>query len=219
MKITKFGHCCLLIEENGVRILTDPGAFSTMQNEIKNIDLVLITHEHPDHLHMESLNIILKNNPDAFVITNSAVGRILEENKELLLEKDIEFEILEHGHQKDFKNISIEGFGEKHAIIYPDYGQVQNTGYFIANKLFYPGDAFTNPEKPVDILALPAEAPWMKVSEAIDYAKNLKPRICFPVHDAILSSVAGFYYGLYETLLKESNIKFVNLEINKETEI
>ncbi|MBI2052837.1 MAG: MBL fold metallo-hydrolase, partial [Candidatus Ryanbacteria bacterium] len=29
MKITKFGHCCLLIKENGVRILTDPGTYST----------------------------------------------------------------------------------------------------------------------------------------------------------------------------------------------
>ena len=38
MNITKLGHCCLLIEEKGLRILTDPGAYSTGQNEIKNID-------------------------------------------------------------------------------------------------------------------------------------------------------------------------------------
>lgn len=52
MKITKFGHCCLLIEENGVRILTDPGTYSTQQSEVKNIDFVLITHEHADHFQL-----------------------------------------------------------------------------------------------------------------------------------------------------------------------
>lgn len=55
MKVTKFGHCCLLIEEEGLRILTDPGSYSTRQNDVQNIDVILITHEHPDHLHIESL--------------------------------------------------------------------------------------------------------------------------------------------------------------------
>ena len=58
MKITKFGHCCLLIEENGVRILTDPGTYSTQQSEVKNIDFVLITHEHADHFHIDSLKAL-----------------------------------------------------------------------------------------------------------------------------------------------------------------
>ncbi len=70
MKITKFGHCCLLIEEKGVRILTDPGTYSTQQSEVKNIDFVLITHEHADHFHVDSLKALLKNNPQAKVIPN-----------------------------------------------------------------------------------------------------------------------------------------------------
>src|SRR3989344_5644853 len=50
------------IEENGVRILTDPGTYSTQQSEVKNIDFVLITHEHADHFHIDSLKALLKNN-------------------------------------------------------------------------------------------------------------------------------------------------------------
>ena len=79
MKITKFGHCCLLIEENNLRILTDPGNYSTAQNDIKNIDIVLITHEHPDHFHVESLKKLLENNPQAKIITNNGVGALLKE--------------------------------------------------------------------------------------------------------------------------------------------
>jgi L-ascorbate metabolism protein UlaG (beta-lactamase superfamily) len=63
MKITKFGQCCLLIEVAGKRVLTDPGVFSTTQNDLTNLDLILITHEHGDHLHSESLQAILEKKP------------------------------------------------------------------------------------------------------------------------------------------------------------
>ncbi|MEK6878040.1 MAG: MBL fold metallo-hydrolase [Nanoarchaeota archaeon] len=60
MNITKYGHCCLLIDINGVRILTDPGNYSTMQDTAENVDFILITHEHSDHLHIDSVKTILK---------------------------------------------------------------------------------------------------------------------------------------------------------------
>jgi len=87
MKITKLGHCCLIIEENGVKILTDPGTYTTEQNNVKDVDIVLITHEHQDHFHLESVKTILANNPKAKIITNNAVGGLLKEagiNCELL---------------------------------------------------------------------------------------------------------------------------------------
>ncbi len=90
MKITKLGHCCLIIEDQGKRILTDPGTYSTLQNEVKNIDIVLITHEHADHYHLDSLKIVLQNNPNAKIITNSTVGALLEK-------EGISYSILEHG--------------------------------------------------------------------------------------------------------------------------
>lgn len=186
MKITKLGHCCLVIEDNGTRIMTDPGAYSTLQNQEKGIDYIFITHEHQDHFHLESLKIVLKNNPNVKIVTNGSVGKLLD------LEK-ISYEMLEHGGEKKFGGVYVKGCGEKHAIIYQDFGQVQNTGYFFSNRFFYPGDSFYNPassagkpQKPVEILALPVAGPWMKISEAIDYAKLLKPKVCFPVHDGML---------------------------------
>jgi len=81
MKVTKFGHCCLLIEEKGLRILTDPGSYSTAQNDIKNIDVILITHEHADHMHIPSLKNCIKNNPKARIITNKGVAKMLDNEK------------------------------------------------------------------------------------------------------------------------------------------
>ncbi len=210
MKITKFGHCCLLIEEAGVRILTDPGIYSTQQNEVKNIDFVLITHEHVDHFHIDSLKTFLINNPQAKVITNKSVAALLEKD-------GIAFNVVENGQNSDANGVLIEGFGESHAIMHVSIPSVQNTGYFIANKLFYPGDAFTNPGRAVEILALPVAGPWMRLSEAIDYALEIKPKTCFPVHEGILKQ-PGTTHTIPPKVLEPKGIKCVALEIDKEYE-
>ena len=154
MKIKKLGHCCLVLEiapknsfgQAGIKIMTDPGSYSTAQDSVTGVDLILITHEHPDHLHIESLKKVLENNPTAKIITNSSVGKILEQEK-------IEFQIVSDGEQTIFQEISIKGFGTRHAEIFEEMGQVENTGYLL-NDFFYPGDAFTDPQTPIEILAL-----------------------------------------------------------------
>ncbi|MBV9159334.1 MAG: MBL fold metallo-hydrolase [Candidatus Kaiserbacteria bacterium] len=202
MKITKLGHCCLLIEDKGLRILTDPGSYSTAQNDLKNIDAILITHEHGDHLHVESLKAVLANNPSARVITNTAVGKILAA-------ENIAFEIIEGTAAGMIGEIAIEARDGKHEEIYGDMGQVQNTGYLIAEKLFYPGDAYTAPGVPVDILALPVAGPWCKIPEAIRYALKIKPRVAFPVHDAMLQKErVGSAYFAPQKVLPENGIEF-----------
>ena len=212
MKITKVGHCCSLSEEKGIRILADPGMFSIRyQNNVRDIDIILITHDHQDHLHIESLKIVLKNNPRAKIITNKNTG--------ILLKKEgITFDIIEDGQNISEKGVLIEGFGKLHAVMHSSIPQTQNTGYFIANRLFYPGDAFTHPGKNVEILALPVAGPWMKLTEAIDYALELKPKICFPVHEGILVS-PGLTHRLPKQILEPQGIQFIILEINQETEV
>lgn len=212
MKIKKIGHCCFVVEpKEGVRIMTDPGAYSILQITEKNINAILITHEHQDHLHIDSLKDILKNNLEALVITNSSVGLILDK-------ENIKYIKVEEGEKHEIDGVVISGFGNVHAQIYEDFGRVQNTGYMIDN-LCYAGDSFSYPDSDVDILALPVAGPWMKISEAIDYAKNIHPRICFPVHDAIMQDFASFVWKIPETILKENNILFKKLEIGKEENI
>ena len=210
MKITKFGHCCFVVEDNGVRILTDPGNYSTGQNQAEGINLILISHhEHQDHLYFDSLKAILQNNPSATIIANRSVATRVES-------EHIPSRILEAGEKISERGVTIEGIGKKHSIIYPDLPSIHNTGYFISNRLFYPGDAFTNPQRPVDILALPLAAPWLKLSEAIDYAKEIRPKICFPLHDGNLRAPESIY-RVAKLILEPLGITFIVLAPGKET--
>lgn len=178
MRITKFGHNCLLIEEGKLRVLTDPGSWNETPSA-ENLDCILITHEHGDHFDIPQLKEVLHKNPDARVISHESVGKILKE-------ASIAHELIESGEEIEIQGVSIKSFGTKHACFYGDVPKIQNTGYLIANRLFVTGDALHDiPDEQVEILALPCGGPWMRMSEAIDYAKRLNPKFAIPVHDAM----------------------------------
>ena len=211
MKITKFGHCCILIEEDLVRILIDPGNYSVSQNEVTNVHVVLITHEHQDHLHIESLKLILKNNSKARIITNRAVGKILAK-------ENINCEILEDGQFTNEGGVAIEAYENEHATMYPTLPRCQNTGFIIASSFYYPGDTLKIPKKKIEILALPVAGPWLKLQEAIEFALAVKPAICFPVHDGNLKNL-GTTHKIPTQILQEQGITYIILAENKTIEV
>ncbi len=200
MKITKLGHCCLVIEEGAGKVLFDPGVYSTAQQEVRGLQAIIITHEHQDHYHLDSLKMVLANNPDAKVFTNSGVGK-------LLAAAGIVYELIEHGQRAAVAGLVLEAFGDQHASMLPYVPLVVNTGFLVGGRFFYPGDAFTNPGQPVETLALPVVGPWLKLVEAIDYAKALRPQHCFPVHDGMLK-IFGPVHALPQKALLPLGIEF-----------
>ncbi|HWS73124.1 MAG TPA: MBL fold metallo-hydrolase, partial [Thermoanaerobaculia bacterium] len=95
MRIEKYIHACLLVEDGGTRILFDPGKFSFMEGGTKpghfrDLAAIVLTHEHPDHMDDESLKTIVANNPGAAVIANSAI-------RERLAEKGFDVQVHESG--------------------------------------------------------------------------------------------------------------------------
>lgn len=208
MKITKFGHCCLLIEEGGVRILTDPGSWNDTPN-VTEIDAILVSHEHADHIHLESVKKILESNPSAVIYTHTGVKKLLDS-------ANIPCVLMEDSEEVSIKGVSVTSFGTEHACIHHDIPLVQNTGFYIANRFFYPGDSFHNPQKEIEILALPVIAPWMRLEEAIEYAKALKPRVVFPVHDGMLrEDRRAFTRAIPKALLEKEGIQFMDLTENE----
>lgn len=103
-----------------------------------------------------------------------------------------------HGDTFTAAGFEVQVHGELHAVIHPDLPRITNVGYLVDGSLFHPGDALTVPDAPVDTLMLPVHAPWNKVSEVIDYLREVKPRRAFDVHDAYLSDIAR---PVYDTVL------------------
>jgi L-ascorbate metabolism protein UlaG (beta-lactamase superfamily) len=195
----------MLVEEGGVRILFDPGSFSTTQNELTGLEALLITHEHGDHLTMDSVKAIVANNPDVQIFTNKSVHALLEK-------EGIASTVLMHGEKAGIKGISIEAVGKDHAILISGVPPIENVGFMVAERLFYPGDALTIPATQVEILALPAAAPWSKISEIIEYAIAIKPKVAFPVHDSILA-MPQMMSGFFTPTLASHGIEFRPIEI------
>lgn len=204
MEITKFGHSCILLNDETTKIIFDPGMYSEIP-EI-HVDAIIITHVHSDHYYMENLEKLFKNNIPR-IITNTQVADELKKH-------GMHAEVIEHGQSTRVSDFLISAHGNDHAIIHPDMPKFQNTGYLINNSIFHPGDALFLPPQPVEILFLPIVAPWSKVSETLDYLTAVKARINFPIHDAFLK-FNGNFYKLSKQWCEKNGTEFIEPELNK----
>ncbi len=204
MKVTKFGHSALLIEEGGLRILLDPGTYAQIP-DLSNLDMILITHEHEDHVSIEKITTLRRNNKNVEIITHHGVKKMLDDVQ-------IACTLLNSGEELIRNGVHIKAFGSLHACIHSELPIVSNTGFLIGKKLFYPGDAFTIPDEHIPILALPVAAPWLCIEDAIEYARKLNPRVVFPVHDGMLRpEFNGPTRRIPQTLLKQNGVHFVDM--------
>lgn len=79
---------------------------------------------------------------------------------------------------------------------------------------------FFDPKRPIHILALPVAAPWLKISETIEYVLALKPKNTFPVHDGMLNEFGkGFSERALKSLFEPQGITFHNLDAGGEIEL
>ena len=194
MRLTKYGHSCLLVEEGPARLLLDPGTLSGGFEELEGLTAVLVTHQHADHLDLQRLRRLLDRSPGVRVVCD-------EGSAEPLGAAGAEVEVVHDGDELDVGGVAVRVSGRDHAVIHPDIPVVPNVGYLVGGRLFHPGDSFTLPGRPVEVLAVPAGAPWLKVSEAIDYLRQVRPKVAVPVHEQVLSTAGkSIHYRQLEQL-------------------
>lgn len=205
MKITKYEHACLVLDEGGERLVIDPGVFATSFTDFSNIVGVVITHVHQDHFDADKLAAITQLNPNVKIYT---VQTVADQWKGQPVAT-----VVNAGSQETCGPFSLDFFGTEHALIHTSIPKTQNVGVMVNQLLYYPGDSFTVPHVPVDILAVPAGAPWMAVGEAMDFIVALKPKRVFPSHNAVLSEAGqGFHDGLLEAAAQGVNAAYLILK-------
>ncbi|HEY5117508.1 MAG TPA: MBL fold metallo-hydrolase [Nakamurella sp.] len=191
MKITKYGHSCLRVVDGSANILIDPGTFSAGFEGLTDLTAVLITHQHPDHLDRDRLAVLLAGNPGVSVYADQATAAQLAES-------GVDATAVHSGDQLD-AGTAVQVVGRDHAIIHVDIPVIPNVGYLIGGRLLHPGDSLAVPGQDVEILAVPASAPWMAVKEAVEFFRTVDPAVAFPIHDKVLANPA-MAYGLLARL-------------------
>jgi L-ascorbate metabolism protein UlaG (beta-lactamase superfamily) len=191
MRLTRYGHSCVLVEDGDGRVLLDPGVFSAGFEHLRGLTGVLVTHQHADHLDAGRLAALLEANPDARLhCDEGSAGQL-----------DLPHVVVHDGDVLDL-GTTVRVAGSQHAVIHPEVPRVPNVGYLVADRFFTPGDALTVPDADVEVLGLPTAAPWLKLVEAVELLRAVRPRRAFPVHDALLA-VPQVWYGHLANLAPE----------------
>lgn len=210
MRITKFGHACVRVEHAGKTVVFDPGIFTDV-SAVDGADAILITHEHADHYLPDHLRAC-----DAPIFTIDAVAARIREDAPELSER---VTVVAPGESFD-PGIPARSVGELHAVIHPEFPRFFNSGYALtlahddgsSTKIYHPGDALTPPGEDIDILFVPVSAPWMRASEAIEFARELKAPRNLAIHDRVYSDAGlGIIDGHMNMFLPKAGQEYVRL--------
>jgi L-ascorbate metabolism protein UlaG (beta-lactamase superfamily) len=183
MKLTKHEHACVVLEKDGASIVIDPGSFSSGAAEIiAGADAILITHEHFDHVNEAAINGALAARPELRVYAPAPLGSMLTANQD-------QFTAVTAGDELTLGSFTVTVHGSQHMPIHPDIPAVPNVGYLIDGSLYHPGDDYHVPEVPVSVLLLPTSGPWMKIGEAADYVRAVRPQQIVRIHEMLLSDI------------------------------
>ena len=218
MRLTKYTHSCVRLDDGDRRLVIDPGTFSPdgeLATALGGVQAVMVTHEHPDHVDPDALAAAAAAEPDLRVWAPAVVCARLDEVAELrgrstAVEQDESFTA---------GGFEVRTFGGQHALIHPSIPVVANVGYLVGGAVYHPGDSFAVPEVPVERLLLPLHAPWSKVSEVLDHVIAVRAPHVHQIHDGLLNErgrglvgghvdrVATRYGGAYAPLEPDESLQ------------
>jgi L-ascorbate metabolism protein UlaG (beta-lactamase superfamily) len=202
MKLTKHEHACVVFEKDGESIVVDPGSFSAGAGDIiAGASAILITHEHFDHVNEAAITSALSARPDLRVYAPSSLAGIFGAHKD-------QFTAVSAGDALTISGFSVSVHGSTHAVIHPDIPEIPNVGYFVDESVYHPGDAYYVPDVRVSTLLLPTSGPWMKIGEAADYVRAVRPDAVVQIHEMLLSDIG---LGLAASILGKDGLTGIPL--------
>lgn len=212
MRLTKLEHSAFVVEETGRKLYVDPGSFTTPIVESAGTVAMVITHEHADHWTPEQVGRILAMNPDIQIFGPAGVAEAAS---------DFDITTVAPGDTVEVAPFTLRFFGGRHAVIHSSIPVIDNLGVLINDTVYYAGDSFAIPEGvDVNTLAVPAGAPWLKISEVMDYVDEVKPKRAFPVHEMVLS-LAGkqLSYARIQERVENGGGEFFPLQANESLDL
>lgn len=182
LHITFIGHGTLMMRWGGKVIHIDPWTRLTDYSNLPKADLILITHDHRDHLDPEAIEQVRK--ADTVIIAAKACANTFSPEQ-----------IMENGQSRQTIGIAIEAVPAYNLVHMrsegnPYHPRGQGNGYIITfgnRRVYVAGDTENTPEmkalKNIDVAFLPMNLPYTMTPEMVaDAARAFRPKILYPYH-------------------------------------
>ncbi len=208
MKITRHIHACVRLEHEGTRVIIDPGSFGA-PDDLAEVDAVLITHVHPDHVDPGALQRARRENPGLPVHAPASVAT----------EVGGDVTVVAAGERFRIGDLEIEVVGVEHAVVARCSPVAENVGYLFNGRVLHPGDAF-HPVGGLDTVLLPVNGPWVKMLDVEEFLSTYPPKRFIAIHDGIVNE-----HGLainrkqLTTLAREYGSQYVALSPGEAAEL
>lgn len=204
MRITKHEHACLELEQDGRKLIIDPGGFTLPLEDLHGLTAVVITHEHPDHWTPQHLDRLRAYNADVPVYATPAVAAAVPG-----------VTAVHAGDTATAGPFSLSFHGGTHSVIHESIPVIDNVGVLVNDEFYYPGDSYALPKHAdIALLAAPIGAPWLKIGEAMDFVLAAKPRRAFGTHDMTLSRIGlDMHRARLSWATEQNGGEFVALEV------
>jgi L-ascorbate metabolism protein UlaG (beta-lactamase superfamily) len=172
VRLTKFGHSCVRLDLDGHALAIDPGVWSEPQ-ALVDVDAVLVTHEHFDHI--DELRLAGLGVP-VYAPEGAAITRV-------------PFVPVRPGCCFSVAGFEVKVHGGRHAEVVPGQVTCPNVGFWVGG-LYHPGDSLDVPDERVETLLVPMQASWLKTAEALAFLQQAAPRQAFGIHDGQINERA-----------------------------
>jgi len=182
LKITFLGHGSLMLAFNGMIIYVDPFSRVADYTKLPEADIILITHEHHDHLDPQALASV-RAEKTAVVLTETCASQV---------EEGI---VMQNGDARTVKGMRVEAVPaynlvHKRANGQPFHPRGVGNGYIVTfgdKRVYVAGDTENIPEmkdlQGIDCAFLPMNLPYTMTPEMVaDAAKAFQPHILYPYH-------------------------------------
>ncbi len=210
MKIAKYLHSCLLFEDEGQKLLFDPGTITFAEGLVtpetfRDVSTIVITHGHPDHLDLENLKQILALS-NAEIITNGEVA-------ETLAREGIAATVVEEG-PHTAGPVRLLAIPTPHEpILAPS--TPRHTAYLVNDRILNCADSFGDPllaHAGMEILIMPVMAPFLTEVGAFAFAQRMRPQHVIPIHDGYSKPFfLKLRYDNYEKHFDQIGVRFHRL--------
>jgi L-ascorbate metabolism protein UlaG (beta-lactamase superfamily) len=182
VSITFLGHASLMMKFNNRVICVDPFGAVADYSQLPKADVVLVTHDHPDHLDPDALKKI-STEKTIVVLTERCAAKVKDGI------------VMHIGETREAGGLTLEAVPAYNIVNKrpdgaPFHSKGEGNGYVVAfgdTRIYFAGDTENIPEmknlKDISIAFLPMNLPYTMTPEMVaDAARMFHPKILYPYH-------------------------------------